>query len=96
MTPDSEFQVPIPPALKQRLVRLFEAAEADGKQDEFLSALKSISQRLRTDPHTFGEETYDLKGLKLTMKVAAVLPLVVEFAVHPGQRLVWIKTFRYV
>ena len=45
---------------------------------------------------TFGEETYDLRGLRLTVKSAAILPLAVEFAIHPTERVVFVRTFRYV
>jgi hypothetical protein len=34
--------------------------------------------------------------LKLTIRVAVVLPLVAEFGVHVERRLVHIRTFRYV
>jgi hypothetical protein len=94
--PDPGFEVSISGATRELLVRLHGEAAADGRWAEFLTALRTISTRLRTDPVTFGEELFDLRGLRLTVKVAAVLPLVVEFGVYAERRLVFVRTFRYI
>lgn len=93
--PDPGYAVPISVAVRDLLARLHDEAATRGRA-EFLSALQAISQRLRTDPVTFGEEVFDLRGLHLTIKVAVVLPLVVEFGVYPERRMVFVRTFRYI
>ncbi len=94
--PGPDYDVPISGATRELLTRLHSHAVSDGRGDEFLTALRTISARLRTDPVTFGEEVFDLPALRLTVKVGVVLPVVAEFAVYPDRRLVFIRTFRYV
>jgi len=98
MTPpqDPGFEVSISGAVRESLVRLHDEAERNGQRDAFIAGLRTISTRLRTDPISFGEEVFDLPTLQLTVKVAIVLPVVVEFAVYPDRRLVFVHTFRYV
>jgi hypothetical protein len=96
MTPGPEFEVSISGAVRERLVRAHDEAAAAGKRAEFLAALRTVSERLRTDPATFGEELFDLRALRLTVRVAAVLPLAVEFGVYVERRLVFVRTFRYI
>jgi hypothetical protein len=96
MNPDPAFRVPLSGAVATLLRRLHDEAAEDGRRDAFLSALRTITNRLRTDPNVFGEEHYNLPGLGLTVRVAVVLPLSVKFTVHPGRRLVTVGTFRYV
>jgi hypothetical protein len=76
--------------LKQRYL---EAAQA-GKGNQFLSALRQIAQRLREDPLNFGEPLYRLPGLKLLVRQAAVLPLVVDYTVHETRPLVFVRGFK--
>jgi len=59
-----------------------------------VAALKTISFRLQNDPVNFGEETFDLLALKITVKVAVVRPLAVEFGIHPTANTIWIRSFR--
>jgi hypothetical protein len=94
--PDPGFEVSISGATRELLTRLHDAAAADGRKPDFLAALRTISQRLRTDPVSFGEELFDLQSLRLTVKAAVVLPLAVEFGVYAGRRLVFVRTFRYI
>jgi hypothetical protein len=94
--PDPEYDVPISGAVRDLLTRLQDEAVAAGRRGPFLAALNSISRRLRTDPATFGEEVFDLRALRLTIRVAVVIPLAVEFGVYPDRRLVFVRTFRYI
>ncbi|HEV3436036.1 MAG TPA: hypothetical protein VG122_01680 [Gemmata sp.] len=93
---DPGFEVPISGTVRELLIRLHDMAAANGRKEEFLDALRGISARLRRDPITFGEEVFDLKELQLTVKVAVVLPVAVEFAVYPVRRFVFIRAFRYI
>jgi hypothetical protein len=60
----------------------------------FLTALRQIVQRLRTDPLTFGEPQYGLPALHLVVRHAIVAPLVVDYAVHTERPLVFIRGFK--
>ena len=95
-SPEPDYDVPISGAIRELLIRLHDTAAANGQRDDFLSALRTISTRLKTDPNTFGEELFDLKVLRLTVKMGLVLPLSVEFAVYQKQRSVFIRNFRYI
>jgi hypothetical protein len=64
---------------------------AEGRGHEFLIALKSITERLETDPTVLGEPAYRLAGLRLQVRTCVVRPLVVDFAVHEEQPVVFIK-----
>jgi hypothetical protein len=77
-------------ALKQHHRR---AAQA-GKGQHFLASLRHIIERLRQDPLAFGEPLYRLPALKLLVCQAAVLPIIVDFAVHEERPLVFIRQFR--
>ena len=98
MNPPSDpgFQVSISGATRELLVRLRDQATRAAQRDEFLRALRTISERLRTDPVAFGEELFDLRALHLTVKVGIVLPVVVEFGVYVERRMVFVRTFRFV
>jgi hypothetical protein len=94
MSPGQPFDVPVSGAVADLVRRLHDEAVRDGRAAEFLSALRAITDQLRTSADTFGEELFDLPGLGLTVRVAVVLPLAVRFTVHPG-RLVTIGSVTY-
>ncbi|MBY0512284.1 MAG: hypothetical protein K2P78_00020 [Gemmataceae bacterium] len=96
MTPDPGYEVSISGAVRERLILAHDEAAAAGRRTEFLAALRDVSRRPRTDPTTFGVELFDLRALRLTVRVAAVLPLAVEFGVYTDRRLVFVRTFRYI
>ncbi len=65
-----------------------------GKGEKFLAAYRHIVERLRTDPLIFGEGQYCLPTLELLIRQAVVSPIVVDYAVHEDQRLVFIRGFK--
>lgn len=65
-----------------------------GTGGTFLAALRQIVERLHQDPLTFGEPLYRLPALRLQVRQAVVLPLVVDYAVHEDQPLVFIRGFK--
>lgn len=86
-------------------VRASERTRADLKQhqrqaaktgigEHFLSALRVIGERLRTDPLIFGEPQYRLPALKLSVRQAVVAPVVVDYAVHEERPIVFIRGFK--
>lgn len=60
----------------------------------FVAAFRNIVQRLRTDPLTFGEPHYRLPTLQLQVRQAGVHPLIVDYAVHEEQHLVFVQGFK--
>lgn len=96
-TPGSEpFQVSMSSVTAEVLRDLSDAAAADGQKESFIAALRFIDDRLRNDPVSFGEELFNLRHHPGTVKLAVRLPIAVEFGVYPQQRIVAIRSFRYV
>ena len=96
MNPAPEFEVGISGAVRERLVRLYRHAVVDERGAEFLAALDAIVARLRSEPATYGEELFDLRVMKVTVKIAVRYPIAIEFAVNPERRQVFVRTFRYL
>jgi hypothetical protein len=94
--PGPGFSVSISTATAELLRQLHDQAAADGLRDRFLAALQRITDRLSADPVSFGEELFDLPAMHLTLKVAVVLPIAVEFGVYLDRRMVFVRTFRYL
>jgi hypothetical protein len=67
-------------------------AEA-GKGQAFIAALRRIVARLEVEPLVFGEPRYRLPALQLLVRQGAIRPLVVNYAVHETQPLVFIRGF---
>lgn len=96
MSEDAPFRVPITGALRERLIQIGEEARAAGLHKQFLASIRMVSDRLRFNPLQFGEEIFDLKALKLTVRVGVALPVAVEFGVYLEQHLVIVRSFRFV
>lgn len=100
MIPESglppEFEVSMSFATRELLRGAFNAARSDGRGADFVTALRTMLNRLQSNPIEFGEELFDLRSLNLTVKIAVVLPIVVEFGLYTERRLVFIRTFRYL
>src|SRR5262245_3551788 len=71
----------------------WEASQA-GIGEQFLSALRLIEERLRTNPMSLREPRYRLPALQLLICQAVVSPLVVEYAIHEALPLVFIRNFK--
>ena len=68
-----------------------ERANALGKKAEFLVALKTIYQKLTTEPLTWGDPSYSLPQLGLQVYQRVCSPLHVAYAVDEARRIVYIK-----
>lgn len=73
--------------------RHLEAIKA-GTGERFLTAYRKIIERLRQAPLDFGEPLYRLPVLRLLVRQAMISPLVVDYAVHEEQPLVFIRGFK--
>lgn len=60
----------------------------------FVAAFRGIVERLRTDPLVFGEPSYRLPALQLQVRRGAISPLLVDYAVHEEQHLVFVQVFK--
>jgi hypothetical protein len=89
--PQLRWQVHLSEVVAQSLYDLQYRAAAEGRGQAALAALRSIIDRLKTDPTEFGEPLYRLPGMKLELRTAAVGPIVMDFAVSAERRLVFIK-----
>jgi hypothetical protein len=89
----SEFRVTMSGNSATSLKQFHSRAIARGVGNKLLAAFRIIEQRLRTDPIALGEPLYRLAALELIVYQAVVSPLVVDYAVHEGQRLVFIRGF---
>ena len=79
---------------KTKLKQLHQQALQRGKGQQFLDALRQIVQQLRDNPLAFGEPLYRLPLLQLSVRQAMIAPLVVDYAVHEIQALVFISGFK--
>jgi hypothetical protein len=78
----------------QMIEQLYVQAFSVDRGEEFLNLLRYVQQRLENDPMGFGEELYDLSAMHLRVRLAIKAPLVVGYAVHDEQPLVFIRVFK--
>jgi hypothetical protein len=76
------------------ILQLHDDAIQAGTGQRFLAAFRAIVARLHRDPRVFGEPLYRLPALRLEIRKAAVLPLVVDYGVHEDRPLVFIRGIR--
>jgi hypothetical protein len=82
-------------ALTKAVVKQLHAqAVQAGTGQKFLAALRQILEQLRTNPLNFGEPVYRLPALRLLVRQGALLPVVVDYAVHEDRPLVFIRGFK--
>lgn len=82
------FKVVVSGKITQEIKAIAEAG--DGK---IIEALRTIFQRLRSEPFDFGEPLYDLKHLDLQVRMGIHQPCVVIFALNVQARRVFISKF---
>jgi hypothetical protein len=76
------------------LQQLHLQARAAGRSKRFLAALRQIIERLQSEPLKLGEPLYRLPALRLLICQAVVEFVVVDYAVHEDQPLVFIRGFK--
>lgn len=85
------FSVRISGAVAATLKKLQRQAWRERRGEAFLTAFQAISARLIPDPMGFGEPLYHLPALRLQVRHGIMRPLMVYFAVHEDEPLVFIK-----
>jgi len=96
MNSNEPFRVSISGATREKIRLLYELATQDERGELFLNSLRAIEQHLRTDPIAFGEDIYNLRQHRITVKIAIRLPIAVEFGVHVERRLALVRSFHYL
>ena len=82
--------------VKQALRDHFHRAQLAGIGKEFLAAVEHIYERLRKNPHGFGEPKFNLPAMQMLVQVAIHRPLVVTFGIHKAEPLVVIRNVTYL
>lgn len=92
-TPTFPFFLEMSDDTGRNLSLLLRQARINGLGPTVDMALKTIIDRLRHDPITFGEPLYTLKHLKLSIHLGVVHPLAVSYGVDSQNRIVYIRYF---
>jgi hypothetical protein len=92
----ARYRVILSGVTRAALTQLSLQARQEGAGQEFMAALREIGRRLRNDPLDFGEPRYRLPALRLLVCEGMITPLIVNFAVHEDQPLVFVRGFRLV
>lgn len=87
------FTLSVSDAVRDQTKNLYRNAQVLGKGDAFMAAYRQIVERLRTSPRSFGEPEYSLHSMRLIVYKGALAPLVVSYAVHEDQPLVFVRRF---
>ena len=90
----STFKVIAPATVLASLKKLQREAAEREIGPAALSAIKTIYNWLHYEPLAFGEPQYHLYNLKLQVRVGVIWPVVVDYAVHQIEPLVFIKGVR--
>jgi hypothetical protein len=88
------YQVVMSEQTKANLKQLHQQALQTGMGQRFLDALRQIVNQLRETPLKFGEPLYRLPTLHLSVRQGIIAPLIVDYAVHEDQPLVFINGFK--
>ena len=88
------YEVIMSGSTKALLKRLQAKAIQQGRGHQFLTAFRQIAAQLKSDPLTFGEPLYRLPALELQVRQTGIIPIVLEYAVHEQQNLVFIRGIR--
>jgi hypothetical protein len=78
-------------AVISKIKEILNHAKLKGFESAAIRALRIIIARVRIDPLEFGELYATHKSLNLVVHVAVVHPVVVYFAIHSDQKLVFIQ-----
>ena len=80
-------------AVGQAFRRLFLRALLEGRGPAVRAAYEALHEALRLRARDAGEPRNELRVMRLQLRVAAVAPLVVEYAVHHALPLVFLRRF---
>jgi hypothetical protein len=84
------YRVVYPEVVRQQVRAMRASIQGPAARRRFTQALRAIHQRLRNDPLVFGEHRNHLAHAQVALRVGGVGPLVVRYAVHDVQPLVFV------
>jgi hypothetical protein len=87
------FRVEASPAVLERLAERHAEIGDPVAGAQFIFAVRSIYGMLRRSARSFGEPLQDLKALDLQIRVGAIAPASVTYAVHKSRPLVFVRDF---
>lgn len=76
--------------------RLAFQARAEGRLPIFLKATRWAMEELARTPHEFGESWHVLPQSQITFRRGFARPLYVQYAIHEGERVVFLRRFALV
>lgn len=77
--------------MRNRIKFLHQLAIEQDRGELFIRSFKEIYTRLHNDPFDFGEPLYTLPMLRLQVRTASILPIVVTYGVSSDSPMVVIK-----
>jgi len=87
---EQPYQISFSATTAEAIRQLQRQASREGRGVDFLSALRMIVARLRSNPMVTGEPLYRLPALRMQVRSVVIRPLSVDFAVCEGRPLVFI------
>src|SRR5262245_45311922 len=89
-----QYKIVLVGSVKSDLTDFHQEMMQEGRGPAFLEVLRIVNDRLRWDPHSFGEVLYRLPALKLHVYQGVVNPLVVTFGIHDELPLVFVHVVK--
>jgi hypothetical protein len=94
--PPPPYKVELLPLAQAELTRCSREAQRLGIAREYLATIQRIYEKLTTIPHAWGEETRHYRAAKLVLRRMIHDRILVVFAVHEEQPVVFVKECRPV
>jgi hypothetical protein len=91
MKSDRRYRVNYSQAMAQRIHYLHGLASRFNVGAAFVASFKTITECLENDPLNLGDLQYHLQAMRMEVRTCALSPVVVHFAVHREERIVYIK-----
>lgn len=91
---DAPYRVVNSSEVESQFLQVLSLAAAEGRQSEVLRAARWIMEELRRTPNEFGESRWETRSL--LSRFAIVRPVLVEFAIHRTERVVFLRRFALV
>jgi hypothetical protein len=91
---DAPYRVVNSSEVEAQFLQVFSLVGAEGRQSEALRAARWIMEELRRTPHEFGESRWETRSLLARFAIGR--PVLVEFAIHRTERVVFLRRFALV
>ena len=92
--PTPLFQLLSTPLAKEQVRYLRDVAELTRLRELLYKTLKSVEYRLQVSPRDWGDPFHNLTGMKMVAYQRLFEHLVIVYAVHEEDSLVWIQSIK--